>query len=136
MGCLCPAVGPRTRERVTNGREPRKGHQGGHGGGGEAEELGLFILETRRLSWALMEALLPEGSWMDGRARVFCEELSNRARAVATGCMRGDADWRQGKKVFPVQVVRHWKRLSRAVVHPPSVGVFKPWLDEALSNLV
>lgn len=26
--------------------------------------------------------------------------------------MRGDADWRQGKDVLPLRVVRDWKRLS------------------------
>ena len=95
------------------------------------------MLEKRWLSWALMEALLPEGSLrVGGRARLFSEELSTRARAMATGCTRGDADWGQGEKIFPTQVARCWKRLSRAVVHPPSVGVFKPWLDEAMSNVV
>ena len=43
------AVGPWTRERLTHGRKPRKGHQGGRGTGGEAEELGLFVLEKRWL---------------------------------------------------------------------------------------
>lgn len=82
-----------------------------------------------------MEVLQPKGSWMDGRARLFSEELSNRARAMTTSCMRGNADWRHAKKIFSVQVIKHWKKLSRAMVHPPSVGVFRPWLDEAMSNL-
>lgn len=42
-------MGPGTREGLTHRREPRKGHQGGHGVGGEAEELGLFILEVSEL---------------------------------------------------------------------------------------
>jgi len=42
-------VGPWTRERLTHGRKPRKGHQGGRGTGGEAEELVLFVLEKRWL---------------------------------------------------------------------------------------
>ena len=67
---------------------------------------------------------------MGGRTRLFSEELSNRARAMATSCLRGNADRRQGKKVFPMLGVKDWKRLSRAVGHPPSVGVFEPWLGE------
>lgn len=67
-----------------------------------------------------------------GRARLFSEELSTRARATAAGCTSRDADWGKGKNIFPTQVARRWKRFSRVVVHPPSVG----GLDEATSNLV
>lgn len=35
-----------------------------------------------------------------------------QGKKLGTGCMRGDADWRQGKNVLPMQVVRDWKRLS------------------------
>jgi len=38
---------------------------------------------------ASVKALLRAESWKDGRARLFSEELSNRARAMATSCMRG-----------------------------------------------
>ena len=40
------------------------------------------------------------------------------------------------KRFFPVRVVRHWHRLSRAAVAAPSLAVFKARLDGALSNLV
>lgn len=42
----------------------------------------------------------------------------------------------KGNKVFPMQVVRLWKRLSRALIYPCSMGVSKPWLHEALISLV
>lgn len=48
--------------------------------------------------------------------------------------MRGDSDWRQGKNVLPMQVVRDWKRLSIGGI--PSLRVFKPWLDEVVISLV
>jgi len=35
-----------------------------------------------------------------------------------------------------MRVVRHWKRLPRAVVDAPSLAVFKARLDGALSNLI
>ena len=40
------------------------------------------------------------------------------------------------KKLFPVRVVRPWRRLPREAVAAPSLAVFKARLDGALSNLV
>lgn len=37
VSSLCPAGGPRTKEALRNRREPVRGHQDGHGTGGEAE---------------------------------------------------------------------------------------------------
>ncbi|KFV04781.1 hypothetical protein N340_12994, partial [Tauraco erythrolophus] len=41
-----------------------------------------------------------------------------------------------GKIFFTMRVVRHWNRLSKAVVDAPFLEVFQARLDEALSNLV
>jgi len=35
-----------------------------------------------------------------------------------------------------MKVVRHWHRLPREALSAPSLAVFKPRLDRALSNLV
>jgi len=35
-----------------------------------------------------------------------------------------------------MRVVRHWKRFPREVADVPSLEVFKPRLDGALSNLI
>ncbi|KFQ99397.1 hypothetical protein N306_08965, partial [Opisthocomus hoazin] len=40
------------------------------------------------------------------------------------------------KKFFTGRVMRHWHRLPREAVAAPSLAVFKPRLDEALTNLV
>ena len=40
------------------------------------------------------------------------------------------------KKFFPQRVVRHWNRLPRDVVDPPSLEVLKARLDGVFSNLV
>jgi len=40
------------------------------------------------------------------------------------------------KQFFTVRVMRHWHRLPREAVAAPSLAVFKPRLDEALTNLV
>ncbi|KFR08442.1 hypothetical protein N306_09167, partial [Opisthocomus hoazin] len=40
------------------------------------------------------------------------------------------------KKFFTMRVVKHWNRLPGEAVAAPSMAVFKPRLDGALSNLV
>ncbi|KFR17180.1 hypothetical protein N306_06162, partial [Opisthocomus hoazin] len=40
------------------------------------------------------------------------------------------------KKFFTMRVVKHCHRLPREVVDAPSLAIFKPRLDGALSNLV
>ena len=37
---------------------------------------------------------------------------------------------------FTIRLVRHWNRLSRDVVHAPSLEAFKARLDRALSSLM
>lgn len=38
--------------------------------------------------------------------------------------------------LFPMETVKHWKRLPREAVQSPSMKVFKTQLDEALGNLL
>ncbi|KFQ81024.1 hypothetical protein N337_01670, partial [Phoenicopterus ruber ruber] len=40
------------------------------------------------------------------------------------------------KKFFTMRVVKHWRRLPRAVVDAPSLETFKARLDGALGNLI
>lgn len=53
------------------------------------------------------------------------------------GCARRNLDWIQGqKKKITERVVKHWGRLPREVVVPPTLEVFKIYVDMGLSNMV
>jgi len=40
------------------------------------------------------------------------------------------------KKFFTMKVVKHWNGLPREVVEAPSLEIFTPRLDRALSTLI
>jgi len=100
-------------------------------------ELGLFILEKRRL-------------WEDLRAAY--QYLKGPARKLERDFLQGPVGTEQGvngfrlkegrfrldirKKFFTLRLVRPWHRLSSKDVDVPSMAVFKARLDGALSKLV
>jgi len=100
-------------------------------------ELGLFSLEKRRLRGHLVAAF----QYLKGAYEKAGEGLFTRARSESR---RGnDFKLKEGifrldirKKLFTLRVVRHWHRLPREAVAAPSLEVFKPRWDGALSNVV
>ena len=40
------------------------------------------------------------------------------------------------KNIYMVRVTECWNRLPREVVEPPSMEIFKTWLDAYLCNLL
>ncbi|KAK4830349.1 hypothetical protein QYF61_010113 [Mycteria americana] len=75
-------------------------------------ELGLFILEKRRLG----------------------EDLRTRGNGLKLSQGRFRLDIR--KFFFTERVIKHWNRLPREVVESPSLEVFKGRLDEVLRDMV
>jgi len=67
---------------------------------------------------------------------LFTRVCSDRTRE--DGCKLKEGRFRLDirKKFFTMRVVKHWNRLPRKAVAPPSLEVFKVRLDGALSNLV
>jgi len=61
-----------------------------------------------------------------------------RDRTKGKGCKLKECRFRLDirKKFFTIRVVKHWERLPREAVAPPSLAVFKARLDGALSNRV
>ncbi|KFQ81662.1 hypothetical protein N335_08795, partial [Phaethon lepturus] len=99
-------------------------------------ELGLFILEKRRLWEHLIAAFqyLKDRSYKKDRDRLFSRIFCNRTRGNGFKLKESRFRLDRRKKFFTVRVVRHWHRLPREVVDAPSLATFKVELDEALSN--
>jgi len=99
-------------------------------------ELGLFILEKRRL-WA---DLIAAFQYLKGPTkkleRVFTRVCSDRTRSNGFKLKEGKFRLDRRKKFFTMSVVRHWNKLSRDAMASPSMKVFKARLDGALSTLV
>ncbi|KAK4831207.1 hypothetical protein QYF61_016044 [Mycteria americana] len=100
-------------------------------------ELGLFILEKRRL-WGYLIAAFQylKGAYKKEGDKLFRRACCNRTRGNVFKVKEGRFRLERRKKFFTVGVVKQWKRLPREVVDAPSLETFKARLDGALSNLM
>ena len=71
-----------------------------------------------------------------GKLRLFIKTCSDRMKGNGFKLEEGRFGLDIRKKLFTVEVVRHWSRLSREAVDAPSMEAFKARLDGAVSNLV
>ncbi|KAK4825809.1 hypothetical protein QYF61_002414 [Mycteria americana] len=62
------------------------------------------------------------------------KQVQRRAMKMVRGLEH--LSYEDAKKFFTLRVVRHWNRLPRGVVDPPSLVVLKVTLDGPLSNLI
>jgi len=101
------------------------------------KELGLFILEKRRLRRDLIAAFqyLKGADRKDGEG-LFLRVCTDRTRGNGFKLKEGRFRLDIMKKFFIIRVVRHWHRLPREAVAALSLEMFKARLDGALSNLV
>jgi len=100
-------------------------------------ELGLFILEKRRLQGDLLSAFqYLKGAYKKAGNKLFSRACCNRTRGSGFKLNRGRFRLNIRKKFFAVRVVKHWHRLPREVVDASSPGTFKARLNGALRSLI
>jgi len=79
---------------------------------------------------------VPEGTCKKAGEGLLTRVWSDRTRGDGFKLEKGRSRLYVRKKFFTMRVVRPWPRLPREAMSFPSLVVFKPRLDRALSNLV
>ncbi|PKU48899.1 hypothetical protein llap_755 [Limosa lapponica baueri] len=100
-------------------------------------ELGLFILEKRKLRGDLINAYkyLKGGLKEDG-AGFFSVVLSDRTSGNGHKLEYSKFHSNMRKNFFTVRVTESWNRLPREVVESPPLEIYKTCLDAVLSNVL
>jgi len=99
--------------------------------------LRLFSLEKRRLQGDLLAAFrYLKGTYEKAGHGLFTRTCTDKTRGNGFKLKEGRFRLDIRKKFLSMRVVRHWKRLPREDVDVPSLAMFKPRLDGALSNVV
>lgn len=81
--------------------------------------------------FSLLEVAVSEETEKDSSQRCMVKGLD----ATITSCSKGKSNEIQGKKCFPVRVIKHGNKLPREAVQSLDLEIFKTCFDKALSNM-
>jgi len=99
-------------------------------------ELGLFSMKSRLQGDHIAAFQYLKGAYKKAGEGLFTKGCSDGTRGSGFKLKEGRFILDIRKKSFPMRVVTHWKQVAQRSCGCPSLEVFKPRLDGALSNLV
>lgn len=100
-------------------------------------EMGLFSLEKRRVQGDILALYnFLKGDWSQARDSLFSQITSIKTRQNSPKLKQRRLMLDISKNFFPERVVWQGSKLSRQVVEPPFLEMFRKYVDMALEDMI